>query len=128
MNKKEFLQKILDYFALNKPWLYLTVFCWIIMQIIFLLGNPLLPSSLLSKYGYAWHHIPEILMFFFSGVWWSEWKIFSSRKIQDVLSIIILTGVFLGYSLTISLLFAFVTVSFIFITPFLMGYLIKRLV
>jgi len=126
MGKVSLLRRILNCFAFNKPWFYLMLLCWLIMFIFVQFGNPLLPFPSLREYGWAWHHISEIFMFFFFGMWWSEWKIFPIRRIQDVTTITLLTAIFFAYSIVYNILFAVVGVSIIFIIPFIVGYFIKR--
>lgn len=85
----------LEYFALDKPWMYLSIISLAVMMIIVAMGNPLLPVPELSKIGWSWHHIPEIMTFLFLGMWWSELRI--HNKIHYALTIIISTVFALSY-------------------------------
>ncbi|MDG6222298.1 MAG: hypothetical protein QCH99_03450 [Candidatus Bathyarchaeota archaeon] len=38
-----------------------------VMFILVLLANPLLPIHFFAQMGFAWHHIPELIGFFFVG-------------------------------------------------------------
>ena len=115
--------------ALNKPWLYLFIFCYVTMMIFVQLGNPLLPIPSLAQYGWAFHHIPEILGFFFIGMWFGDFKIeplFSSRRFNwfDTVPLLLLTTM----SLTKIVSFPFTSVVIMIVTiPSFTGYLIKRL-
>lgn len=40
-----------------------------IMFILVIAGNPLIPVQSLADMGIGWHHIPEVLGFFFLGMW-----------------------------------------------------------
>jgi len=95
------------------------------MLIIVQFGNPLLPFPSLSRWGWAWHHIPEILMFLFFGMWWGEWKTFPTRRLQDVITTLIAATIMFLFSFGVNLLFAFV-VGVIAVIPWLVGYLFVR--
>ena len=108
----------LEYFALNKPWMYLSVISLVVMMILVMVGNPLLPLPELSRSGWSWHHIPEIMTFIFLGMWWSELRI--HNKIHYALTIIIGTVFALAYvfSMNINDLAFF---GILFSTAFLIG-------
>lgn len=118
------ISSVLNYFALNKPWLYLSMFFFALMWIIVLLGNPLLPISLLAKYGWSWHHIPEFFGFFFFGMWFGDIRVFqliSSRKFNwiDIVYLLLLVAMsFMTESL--------IAVIPIAVIPSFLGYLTKR--
>jgi len=119
------LSAILDVFALNKPWFYLVIFCLAIMWMFVLLGNPLLPISPLAQYGWAWHHIPEFFTFLFLGMWFGDFKVLSSKRINltDIPFLILLTIM----SLIETVSFTPIVVIPIVTIPSFMGYFIKRL-
>ena len=127
MKRVDFLRKILTDLAFNEPWFYLMLLCVVVMMIIVQFGNPLLPFPSLSKYGWAWHHIPEIFMFFFFGIWYGEWKIFHSRRNHDVTTIILVIAIFFAWTLVKGLLIASVLIGIIFAPPFFVGYLCARI-
>ena len=108
----------LEYFALNKPWMYLSVISLAVMMILVQLGNPLLPLPELSNSGWSWHNIPEIMPFVFLGMWWSELRIHD--KIHYALTIIVGTVFALAYifSMNINDLAFF---GILFSTAFLIG-------
>jgi len=81
MDKDVELQKnMVNVLALNKPWLYLCICSYVAMWLLVWMGNPLLPISSLANYGWAWHHIPEILAFLFLGMWLASWGFLSSSS------------------------------------------------
>lgn len=125
--KEPFRRWLFGFLALDKPWFYLMILDYIIMWLLVLFGNPPLPFVFLSQFGWAWHHIPEMLSIVFAGMWISSWKIFSSAKI-DLLD---------GVSVVLILIFAFLSaiafskvlwlVLLIQSLPFLVGYFIGRM-
>ncbi len=78
--------------ALNKPWFYLCICSYVAMWVLVWMGNPLLPISSLANYGWAWHHIPEILSFLFLGMWLGSLRFLSSSSFNrfDLIPLIIL--------------------------------------
>jgi len=85
------MAKILTYVveatALNKPWLYLWLCSYVAMVLLVWMGNPLLPIASLANYGWAWHHIPEVLTFLFLGIWFGSWGFLSSSSFNYLDSI-----------------------------------------
>ena len=72
---------LINLLALNKPWLYLVSLCYFFTMIFVWIGNPLLPIQALARYGWAWHHIPEILAFFLFGMWLGSLEYLSSESL-----------------------------------------------
>jgi hypothetical protein len=112
------------YFALKKLWLYLFLGSFVSMMVLVFLGNPKLP--ILPIAGLSWHHIPEILMFFFLGVWLGDFKFLSTMDLclYDaclllVLALPTLNGL-IGHP---SEIFAVITLATF---PSFFGYFLKR--
>jgi len=72
--------KIIRIMAFHKPWFYLCLVSYVFTHILVWAGNPLLPFQFLASYGWAWHHIPEILSFLFLGMWFGSWGFLSSSE------------------------------------------------
>ena len=66
-------------FALKKAWPYLFLGSLLSMMVLVFSGNPQLP--ILQIQGLSWHHIPEISMFFFLGVWFGDFKFLSTQSL-----------------------------------------------
>jgi len=124
MGISNLLRKFLAFLAFNKPWPYLSVFCYVAMKIIVLAGNPLLPIPSLAQYGWAWHHIPEIFMFLFFGMWFGDFKILSRKKISWIDSIFLTLLMLMTFAETVS--FHLIVVIPIVTLPSFIGYFIKR--
>lgn len=126
MNRKNALN-IIRYLIRFMAWFCLSWFCFIIMIIIvFVFGNPLLPIPSLAQHGWAWHHIPEILGFLFSGIWFGNFKILGQKfGLRDLLLLLFLLTVstlipVIAYSLMLDVVIKVATL------PSIIGYLIKR--
>lgn len=113
------------FLALKEPWLYLSLICYFIANIIVIwLGNPLLPLAILAKYGWAWHHIPEILGLLFLGMYLGSFGWLSPKKLNyfDLIPLSLLTVVTIGYSIIISYISIFEIVAVIVLIPSFGGY------
>ena len=112
------------YFALKKLWPYLFLGSFLSMMTLVFSGNPKL--SILPIVGLSWHHIPEILMFFFLGVWFGDFKFLSTRSLclYDACLLLVLTLPTLnGLIEHPSGIFAVVTLATF---PTFFGYFLKR--
>ncbi len=101
------------------------VVCLVATLIIgFLFGNPLLPVPSLAQGGWAWHHIPEILGFFLSGVFLGVAKNSGSVEVnrREIVYFVILTGISLG---ALGWWAPYVVVPIVTV-PSLAGYLVER--
>lgn len=76
-------KEVFGWMGFNTPWVYLCLFCYVIMMLIVTLGNPLLPIPSLAYSGWSWHHIPEIFASLFWGMWVGSWK-FPYRKLNFI--------------------------------------------
>ena len=98
--------------------------CVLTSLIIVLLGNPLLPIPSLAQQGWAWHHIPELLCFFFGGMLLGVVKNSISVKInwRESVYLVILAL----FSLVAFVVRSPYTVIPIVTVPSFTGYLVKR--
>lgn len=103
---------------------------FLVMFILVILGNPLLPIPFLAQIGFAYHHIPELIGFFFVGWCLGEVTIALHKlntnqesRYVDLVFLILLLSMSLG-----SLLdhYAEVVIPIVAIPSFL-GYIVKRL-
>lgn len=120
------LNHVTDTMALNKPWLYLSICSYVVMWLSVLIGNPKLPIQFLANYGWAWHHIPEILSFLFFGTWLASMKFLSSNKLNyfDTIPFAVLTLISI-YELASSHI-VFWAILIIVSIPSFCGYLVIR--
>jgi len=75
MTEKSIIADFVIWFGLKKIWPYLLVLSYVGMWATVVLGNPLLPVQSLANYGWAWHHIAEILSFYSLGAWFGSFKL-----------------------------------------------------
>ena len=123
-------QFMINFMALNKPWLYLMGLSYFLAMIFVWIGNPVLPIQALARYGWAWHHIPEILAFVFLGMYLGSLGHLSLEKISYLDSIafilIIVTSIVYALSNTVYIT-AFWVVALIVLLPSFFGYLVIRM-
>ena len=114
--------------ALNKPWLYLVALNYFFTMLFVWVGNPLLPIQSLAIYGWAWHHIPEILSFFFLGLWLGSLGYLSLESFTYLdsctLFLVAITGI--AYAEIISYIKVFPIVLAIVFIPSFLGYFVRR--
>jgi hypothetical protein len=122
-------QFIVAFLALNKPWPYLSAFCFFLTMILVWIGNPTLPIQALATYGWAWHHLPEILSFLFLGMWLGSLKYLSLESLtyHDSFPLFLLAIVGIAYAKTISYIKLFPIVLTIVFIPCILGYFAIRL-
>lgn len=119
---------MIEQLAFKKPWLYLVVLCYIFAMILVLAGNPTLPIGLLATYGWAWHHLPEVLSFLFLGMYLGSLGYLSleSFTYHDSYALFLLAVVGLGYAQIISYILMFPVVLTIVFIPSFFGYFVIR--
>ena len=120
---------IIDFLALNKPWLYLVAYCCFFSLLFVWVGNPVLPIQAFARYGWAWHHIPEILAFFFLGVYLGSLGYLSSETLtyHDSLTLFLIAVVGIVYAEIVSYITMFPIVLTIVFIPSFLGYFTLRL-
>jgi len=121
-------QSVTYLLALKKPWLYLVILCYFFATILVLAGNPILPIQALAAYGWAWHHLPEILSFLFLGMYLGSLGYLSleSYTYHDSFALFLLGVVGLGYAQIISYIRIFPIVLTIVFIPSFLGYFVIR--
>ncbi len=124
MRLNTLFHNMIELLALNKPSPYLCLVCFALMWIFVGLGNPLLPIASLERYGWAWHHIPESLGFFFFGMWFADLALRQSKQtgwidIPYVMTLVIM-------SLIEAVYFTLLVVIPIVTLPSFTGYFLKR--
>jgi hypothetical protein len=126
VSRKSFMNNFL---ALDKPWLYL-VFCFYFLTLFLVwMDNPLLPIQALAKQGWAWHHIPEILSFFFLGMYLGSLGYLSLESFTylDSFALFLIALVGIIYAEIISYIMMFPIVLTIVFIPSFLGYFTIRL-
>lgn len=118
----------IGFFALDKPWLYLFVLCYIFTMTLVLVGNPLLPHEFLASAGWAWHHIPEIFAFLFFGIYLASLGYLPKEGLNylDSVTLILVTCITLTYAAAISYNEMFRIVLAIVFIPSFAGYFLTR--
>jgi hypothetical protein len=93
------------------------------------MGNPVLPIEYFARYGWAWHHIPEILSFFFIGLYLGSLGYLSSESLTylDSLTLLLIVVVGVIYADIISYIAMFPIVLVIVFIPSFIGYFFIRL-
>ena len=131
MRKEESKTKfVINFMGLNKPWLYLMAICYILVNVFVWMGNPVLPIQALAQYGWAWHHVPEILAFVFLGIYLGSLGYLSLEKISyfDSIAFVLILVASIIYALGNTVYFtAFWVVALIVLIPSFFGYLVVRL-
>lgn len=118
-----------NFLALNKPWLYLVICFYFLALLLVFVGNPLLPIQDLAKLGWAWHHIPEILSFFFLGMYLGSLGYLSLETLTylDSFTLLLIAIVGIIYAAIISYIIMFPIVLTIVFVPSFLGYFAIRL-
>jgi hypothetical protein len=122
-------QFVISFLALNKPWLYVVALCSFFTMIFVYVGNPVLPIQALARYGWAWHHIPEIISFLFFGMWLGSLGYLSLESLTylDSFTLFLLAIVGIAYAEIISYIEMFPIVLTIVFIPSFLGYFAMRL-
>ena len=120
---------MINFLALNKPWLHLFALCCFFTLIFVLIGNPVLPIQALATYGWAWHHIPEILSFLFLGMCLGSLGYLSLESLTylDSLALFLIAMVSIAYAEIIPYITMFPIVLTIVFIPSFLGYFAIRL-
>jgi hypothetical protein len=120
---------IIAFLVLNKPWLYLIALCCFFSFLFVWVGNPILPIQAFARYGWAWHHIPEILAFFFLGMYLGSLGYLSSEALtyHDSLALFLIAVVGIVYAEIVSYITMFPIVLTIVFIPSFLGYFTLRL-
>jgi hypothetical protein len=120
---------MINFLALNKPWLYLVAYCYFFTLLFVWIGNPVLPIQAFARYGWAWHHIPEILAFFFLGIYLGSLGYLSSESLtyHDSLALFLIAVVGIVYAEIISYITMFPIVLTIVFIPSFLGYFVIRM-
>jgi hypothetical protein len=120
---------MINFLALNKPWLYLIAYCYFFTLLFVWVGNPVLPIQDFARYGWAWHHIPEMLAFFFLGMYLGSLGYLSSESFtyHDSFALFLITVVGVVYSEIISYITMFPIVLTIVFIPSFLGYFVIRM-
>ena len=120
---------LINFLALKKPWLYLVSLCYFFTMMFVWIGNPVLPIQVLASYGWAWHHIPEILSFFFFGMWLGSLGYLSLESLTylDSCTLFLVAIVGIAYAEIISYIKIFPLVLAIVFIPSFLGYFAIRL-
>jgi hypothetical protein len=120
---------LVDFLALNRPWPYLVALCSFFTMIFVFIGNPTLPIQALATYGWAWHHLPEILSFLFLGMWLGSLGYLSLESLtyHDSFALFLLGIVGIAYAEIISYILLFPIVLTIVFIPSFLGYFAIRL-
>ena len=120
---------IINFLALNKPWLYLVACCCFFTLLFVWIGNPVLPIQALARHGWTWHHIPEILAFFFLGMYLGSLGYLSSESLtyHDSFALFLIAVVGIVYAEIISYITLFPIVLTIVFIPSFLGYFTLRL-
>ena len=119
---------IIRFFALDKPWPYLVISCYLLTMALVWVGNPLLPFEYLAVNRWAWHHIPEIFGFLFFGIYLASlgYQHAESLNYLDSATLILLATVTLAYAAIISYNEMFRIVLAIVFVPSFSGYFLAR--
>jgi hypothetical protein len=122
-------QFMVDFLALNKPWLHLVALCCFFTLFFVWTGNPMLPIQALATYGWAWHHLPETLSFLFLGMWLGSLGYLSLESLtyHDSFALFLLAIVGIAYAEIISYIKLFPIVLTIVFIPSFLGYFAIRL-
>ena len=120
---------MINFLALDKPWLYLVIYCYFFTFLFVLIGNPVLPIESFARYGWAWHHIPEILSFFFLGLYLGSLGYLSVESLTylDSFTLFLIAAVGIVYAEIISYITMFPIVLIIVFIPSFIGYFAIRL-
>jgi hypothetical protein len=120
---------MINFLALDKPWLHLVTSCYFLTMIFVWIGNPMLPIQDLATYGWAWHHLSEISSFLFLGMYLGSLGYLSSESLtyHDSFALFLVTVVGIGYAESISYIKLFPIVLIIVFIPSFLGYFIIRL-
>jgi hypothetical protein len=120
---------MINFLALNQPWLYLVALCYFFTLIFVWIGNPVLPIQALARYGWAWHHIPEILSFLFLGMYLGSLGYLSLESLTylDSFALFLIAIVGIAYAEIISYITMFPIVLTIVFIPSFLGYFAIRL-
>jgi hypothetical protein len=120
---------MINFLALNKPWLYLVALCYFFTLIFVWIGNPVLPIQALARYGWAWHHIPEISSFLFLGMYLGSLGYLSLESLTylDSFALFLIAIVGIAYAEIISYITIFPIVLTIVFIPSFLGYFAIRL-
>lgn len=120
---------LINFLALDKPWLYLVILCYSLTMVFVVMGNPELPIQLFQEHGVAWHHIPEIFAFFFLGIWLGSLGYLSSESLtyHDSMALFLVAVVGLTYAQVFSYIKMFPVVLIIVFIPSFFGYFARRL-
>jgi len=95
-----------------KPSLFIAIMFWAITQLIYIFGDPRISGGL------YWHHISELMSFYFFGIWTKEIKIpFKAILVVSIVSPVLFAILHKSFSLFI--------VASILIIPFPLGYLVS---
>ncbi len=121
-------RRVVRFFALDRPWPYLVVFCYFLTMALVWAGNPVLPLDQLANAGWAWHHIPEIFGFLFFGIYLANLGYLPKENLNylDGCTILLVTVVCLTYAALISYNLMFPIVLVIVFIPSFAGYFLAR--
>ena len=95
------------------------------MSIFVVLGNPLLPFRILADFGFAWHHVFEILALFFLGAWFSFWSSLNTKKLNRNDPVFIVVLVALAYIIGMILQPPEVA-TLVAVLPSIFGFILRR--
>jgi hypothetical protein len=120
---------MINFLALNKPWLYLVAYFYFFTLLFVWIGNPKLPIQTFAGHGWAWHHIPEILSFFFLGMYLGSLGYLSIENLTylDSFALFLIALVGIVYAEIISYITMFPIVLTIVFIPSFLGYFAIRL-
>ena len=121
-------QRVICFFALDKPWPYLVIACYVLTMALVWAGNPVLPLEALSRDGWSWHHVPEVFGFLFFGIYLASLGYLSAENLNylDSATLILVAAVGLTYAAVTSYLQMFRIVLAIVFVPSFSGYFAAR--